>query len=100
MNDIKPTYFLECWYSPAWGICCAQRSFTTVRAFNQWYDYHEHFYGKTATVHCGTDDFDISREDLLKMAVSYVKNEVVTIQFDLHNCKVTQITGRPSTPDY
>lgn len=100
MQDIKPTYFLEVWQSPTWGICCALRSFTTVRAFNEWYDYTEHFYGKTATVHVGTEDFEITREELLNLAVHYVLNQVVTIQFDLKNCVVTQIDGRPSTPDY
>lgn len=100
MKDIKPTIFLEVWRSPAWGICCAQRSFLTVISFNEWYDYHEHFYGQTATVHTGTDDYDITREELLMMATKFVKNEVVTMQFDLVNCKVTKLDGRPSTPDY
>lgn len=99
-NNIKPVYFLECWRSPVWGICCAYRSFGTVHSFNQWFDYHEHFYGKTATVHCGTDDYDITYEELMTMATKFVNNEVVTLQFDLKNCKVTQLTGRISTPDY
>ena len=100
MSDIKPTIFLECWRSPAWGICCAQRAFMTVRKFNRWYDYHEHFYGKLATVHTGTNDYEITREELLNMATKFVIGDVVTLQFDLNAGKVTQINGRPSTPDY
>jgi hypothetical protein len=72
----------------------------TVRSFNEWYDYHEHFYGKTATVHAGTDDFDVTREELLTLATKFVKNEVFTMQFDLNNYTVKRIEGRPSTPDY
>lgn len=100
MSDIKPTIFLEVWHSPVWRICWAIRSFTTVSQFNSWYDYHEHFYGKTATVHCGTSDYEITREELLEVAIKHVKNECITFQFDLVNCKVTQFEGRPSTPDY
>ena len=100
MNDIKPTIFLECWHSPAWGICCTQRSFVTVRDFNQEYDYNEHFYGKTATVHAGTNDYEITREELLKMAIDFVLGNVVTLQFDLKALTVTKINGRNSTPDY
>ena len=100
MNNIKPTIFLEVWYSPKWGICWAQRWFLTVSQFNQSYDYTQHFYGKTATVHTGTSDFDISREELLKVAVDHVLGKCITYQFDLKNCVVTQIQGLPSTPDY
>jgi hypothetical protein len=100
VNDIKPTIFLEVWRSPIWGIAWAVRSFTTVRQFNEEYDYHFHFYGKTATVHTGTDDYDISKDELFHAAVSHMKGDCVTYQFDLKNCIVTQIDGRPPTPDY
>jgi len=100
MNDIKPTVFLEVWRSPVWRVCWAVRSFLTVRSFNDWYDYNEHFYGKTATVHTGTNDFDITREELLEVAIKHMKGECVTFQFDLVNCTVTQFDGIPKTPDY
>lgn len=99
-QNIKTSIFLECWRSPIWGVVCSRRSFVTVRAFNYEYDYHEHFYGKTATVHIGTEDYDISREELLSMATKFVKGEVVTMQYDLVACTVTRIEGHPSTPDY
>jgi len=100
VNDIKPTTFLEVWRSPIWGLAWAVRSFTTVKQFNDWYEYHEHFYGKTATVHAGTQDYDISREELLSVAINHVQGHCVTYQFDLKNCIVTKIDGRPSTPEH
>src|SRR6185369_778788 len=100
MNDIKPKYFLEVWRSSAWGLCWAMRKFGTIRAFNRWYDYHEHFFGISATVHAGTNDPDITREELLKVATNHVTNNCITMQFDLKSCTVTKIVGRPSTPDY
>lgn len=100
MNDIKPTYFLEVWRSPKWGICCAQRSFTTVHSFNKQYEYHEHFYGRTAIVHAGTMDYDISRKELMSMSTKFVNNDVITLQIDLKSLTLKKIEGRPSTPDY
>lgn len=100
MNDIKPTIFLEVWRSPVWRICWAVRSFTTVKQFNEWYDYHEHFYGKTATVHTGTNDFEITREELLEVATKHVKGDCITINYDLKSLRVTTHSGIPTTPDY
>lgn len=100
MNDIKPTIFLEIWRSPVWRICWAIRSFNTVRQFNQWYEYTEHFYGRTATIHCGTSDFDMSREELLEVAIKHVQGNCVTFHYDLKNLTVTTKQGNGSTPDY
>ena len=100
MQNIKPVYFLEVWNSPKWGLCWAMRSFGTVRAFNHHFAYHEHFYGQRATVHTGTDDFDITREQLMKCAVDHVMNNCKTLMLDLNTCTYRFIEGHPSTPDY
>ena len=99
-TNIKPLYFLEVWRSPAWGTCWAMRSFGTVRAFNQWYDYHEHYYGKTATVHVGTNDFEFTREEFLKVATDHVLQNCRTLTIDLNTCTYKWSEGRASTPDY
>lgn len=99
-QDIKPTYFLEVWLSPSWGICWAMRSFGTVHAFNSQYNHHEHFYGRLATVHTGSDDSEITREQLMKVATDHVLGHCKTLMLDLNTCTFKFADGHPSTPDY
>lgn len=54
--------------------------------FKEEYDYHYVFFGKTATVIIGTEDYELTREEALKIATDHVKGNVNVINIDLRLC--------------
>ncbi len=81
----KKTIFLEVFRGypyPSW----AERHFTTIKAFKEEYDYNYVFMGKTAIVYIGTKDYEIDREQALKIATDHVKGNVHVINIDLALC--------------
>ena len=81
----KQTIFLEVWRGLK-GYVWSERKFTTMLHFKEEYDYHYVFFGKTATVIIGTEDYEITREEALNIATDHVKGNVVVVNIDLSIC--------------
>lgn len=81
----KKTIFLEV-YRGARPCSWVERQFTTIRAFKEEYDYTYCFMGKTAVVYIGTEDYELTREEALKIATDHVKGNVRVLNIDLSLC--------------
>jgi hypothetical protein len=92
------TIFLEVFRgsrSYAWS----ERLFVTIRAFKQEYDYTYVFMGKTAIVYIGTEDYELTREEALKIATDHVKGNVHVININLALCgTLPERLRKKSTP--
>jgi len=81
----KKTIFLEVWRG-SHGYAWSERGFTTIQKFKQEYDYTYTFFGQSATVFIGTEDYEMTREEALKIATDHVKGNVKVITIDLSLC--------------
>lgn len=81
----KKTIFLEVW-SAQTGRAWVERKFRTIHQFKQEYDYTYCFMGKTAVVYIGTEDYELTREEALKIATDQVKGNVIVLGIDLSVC--------------
>lgn len=81
----KRTIFLEVWRGSV-GYAWTERQWTTIKAFKEEYDYNYVFMGKTATVFVGTEDYEMTREEALKIATDHVKGNVQVLNINLSTC--------------
>jgi hypothetical protein len=82
---VKRTYFLEVWRG-SHGYCWSERKFTTLLQFKEEYDYTFCFMGQSAVVYVGTEDYEMTREEALKIATDHVKGNTVELHIDLSLC--------------
>jgi hypothetical protein len=94
----KRTIFLEVWRGPQ-GFSWSERLYTTLLQFKEEYDYTYSFMGKTAIVYIGTGDYELTREEALKIATDHVKGNVHVINIDLSLCgTLPERLRKKSTP--
>lgn len=95
---IKRTIFIEVWRSQQ-GFAWAERLYTTLLQFKEEYDYTYSFMGKSAVVYIGTEDYEMTREEALKIATDHVKGNVNVINIDLSLCgQLPERLRKNSTP--
>lgn len=82
---MKRTIFIEVWRSLN-GYAWSERLYTTTLQFKEEYEYTFTFMGKTAVVYIGTEDYEMTREEALKIATDHVKGNVHVINIDLSLC--------------
>ena len=81
----KQTIFLEVWHGYR-GFAWVERKFGTIHQFKNEYDYTYVFMGKTAVVYIGTEDFEMTRDEALKIATDQVKGNIIILDIDLSVC--------------
>ncbi len=81
----KITVFLEVWRAK-WGYVWVERPFTTIKAFKEEYDYTFVFMGTSAVVYIGTEDYELTRTEALKIATDHIKGNIKIISIDLALC--------------
>lgn len=85
LHKMKKTYFIEVWRG-SHGYVWSERKFTTLLQFKEEYDYTYTFMGQTAIVYIGTEDYELTRPQALKIATDHVKGNVIVLNVDLSLC--------------
>lgn len=92
--DLKPTIFLVMWHGK-YEVCFnTSNLFPLHKMKAAGYTVYS-FYGETATVHVGTMENDLYRDDALKTANDYMKGNYEQFSVDLDRCVVMSKRGKP-----
>lgn len=96
MTDLainRQTYQLFLWNAGNGEMIFSQIENKGVQESKKWYDYHELISGKTAVVFVFFEDYDIRREDCVKVATRFMTGDYVRIDIDLNKCTSTETKG-------
>lgn len=95
-NTTKPTYAIWVWRTRG-QVMLSVIEDMTIGYCKKFYDYHQTFFGKHATVFVFSNDYDISRGEMLQAAERFMHGNYVRYDIDLYNLCVKISEGLDKT---
>lgn len=95
-NTTKPTYAIWVWRTQGTVLFSVIEDMTIGYA-KKFYDYHQTFFGKNGTVFVFSNDYDISRIEMLQAATRFMHGDYIRYDIDLYNLCVKISEGLDKT---
>lgn len=93
MTEFRIARIIHVWRDAKSLLIMTEIKDKTFNQCKQEFEYHETVMGKAATIYVFFDDYDIVREDCVRMATNFVKGNYELIEVDLANWRMVKKRG-------
>lgn len=96
-DSIKPTYGLWAWMVEGGKVYFSIIENKGIQECLKFYEYHEIFMGKSATVYVFFNDYDLRRSDCKTVATRYMRGDYVRIDCNIKTGETITTKGFDKT---